>query len=253
LVFSRNTNTQTEPISNQNEISELKNELELLKQKQLDDAKVASAARNTVPSISNLISEWRNRTAFMVCAGSNAYTGQPFIQTATAYIHVHSSSDNITANTNRHALLDDYGNLMSRCDLAIPGNPNTITFYPSIDNLHPTPSIDAARIYLDKNDLFLSSLGRKKVCSAENVKVDIGDQVLILGYPSIGGASDITATEGIISSYNYPYYITSAKIDHGNSGGLAILVKNNCFLGLPTGSVVGSIESLGRILDAGAM
>jgi len=70
-----------------------------------------------------------------------------------------------------------------------------------------------------------------------------------LGYPGIGGNNDITATEGIISSYDGDYYITSAKIEHGNSGGIAILIKDNCFLGIPSYAEAGEIESMGRILD----
>jgi S1-C subfamily serine protease len=80
-------------------------------------------------------------------------------------------------------------------------------------------------------------------------RASVGDEVVILGYPSIGSAVDITATEGIISGYEDTYYITSAKVDHGNSGGAAILVKDNCYLGVPTYVVGGELESLARILD----
>nr|MDQ3014484.1 hypothetical protein [bacterium] len=60
---------------------------------------------------------------------------------------------------------------------------------------------------------------------------------------------DVTATEGIISGYEGNYYITSAKIEQGNSGGAAISLRDNCFLGIPTLTLVGKVESLGRILD----
>jgi hypothetical protein len=69
-----------------------------------------------------------------------------------------------------------------------------------------------------------------------------------LGYPSVGAREGITATDGIISGFDKPYYITSAKIERGNSGGAAIHVKNNCLLGLPTLVVAGQVESLARIL-----
>ena len=61
--------------------------------------------------------------------------------------------------------------------------------------------------------------------------------------------TDVTATEGIISGFDGDYYITSAKVEHGNSGGAAILVKESCELGIPTFVQTGSIESLARILD----
>ena len=87
--------------------------------------------------------------------------------------------------------------------------------------------------------------GSVKTCVKPPV---IGDGVVILGYPSVGSNISITATEGIISGLDDDYYITSAKIEQGNSGGAAISVKDNCLLGLPTLVVAGRIESLARIL-----
>lgn len=88
----------------------------------------------------------------------------------------------------------------------------------------------------------------------------IGDPLVILGYPSYGSGAgtfaslfsklEITATEGIVSGQDAGYYTTSAKIEHGNSGGLAIDTNNNCYLGIPTAAVAGEIESLGRILPS---
>ena len=87
-----------------------------------------------------------------------------------------------------------------------------------------------------------------EVCTG---KVNIGDKVIVLGYPAIGTQGGITATEGIISGLEGDYYVTSAKIDHGNSGGAAILLKDNCYLGIPTWVLnLGGFESLGRILKS---
>lgn len=81
----------------------------------------------------------------------------------------------------------------------------------------------------------------------------LGDPVAVFGYPAIGGDS-LTMTEGILSGTEYAqgvrYFKTSAKIDHGNSGGLA-LKRTGCLLGVPTFVRSGSLESLGRILDLG--
>src|SRR3990167_10464536 len=80
--------------------------------------------------------------------------------------------------------------------------------------------------------------------------VNIGDKLVILGYPTIGSQDTITATEGIIAGIEQNYYVTSAKIEHGNSGGAAILLKDNCWLGIPSYGEVGSAETLGRILKS---
>jgi S1-C subfamily serine protease len=84
-------------------------------------------------------------------------------------------------------------------------------------------------------------------------KPKIGDKVVILGYPGIGAQDSVTATEGIISGFDANYYTTSAKIEKGNSGGAAIDVERNCFLGLPTLVITGQIESLARILPVAGL
>lgn len=86
------------------------------------------------------------------------------------------------------------------------------------------------------------------ICKSANVKT--GDSVLILGYPGIGSDKDITATEGIVSGREGDYFVTSAKVERGNSGGAAILIKENCYLGIPTFVESGSLESIARIFDA---
>lgn len=81
---------------------------------------------------------------------------------------------------------------------------------------------------------------------------EIGAHISVLGYPSIGGAS-LTVTDGIISGletdqYGIRFAKISAKIDHGNSGGIAI-TDSGCSAGIPTFGEKGSFESIGRILD----
>lgn len=82
-------------------------------------------------------------------------------------------------------------------------------------------------------------------------KPQIGEDIVVLGFPAIGATQSITATNGIISGADPRYYVTSAKIEQGNSGGAAFWVKENCYIGIPTFALTGEIESLARILDIG--
>lgn len=233
--------------SQQDEINSLRKELDILKSKEANDTNSTSAQNS---NISSIVSEYRNRTAFLLCSGTNPYSGQTYSQTGTGYVYWFDHATTLGLLTNKHVVTDDYGNAVTGCEVIIPGDQNSI-FVSSADmKLHPDPTIDAARINIANPDAYLSSFAKKKVC---DVKINTGDQVVILGYPAIGSPTDITATEGIISGKDYPYYVSSAKIDHGNSGGLAILVKNDCYFGIPSGAAVGSIESLGRILDVNAI
>lgn len=194
-------------------------------------------------SKADLIKKWSKRVGFLTCYSQIGNDFVP-IQTASVYIH-RFISGGVRGMTNRHAVENAYGGVLSGCSLEIPG-----VYEDYSSQIIPHKTYDVAQIVLPESD-FTNALDRSdKVCYKENVVAELGDEVLILGYPGIGSNS-LTVTEGIISGVDYPYFTTSAKIDYGNSGGAAILVEGDCLLGIPTGSVVGEIESLGRILDLG--
>lgn len=76
----------------------------------------------------------------------------------------------------------------------------------------------------------------------------LGDAVKIYGYPVTSGGYNLTITDGIISSFSdVGYILTSAKIDNGNSGGLAIN-GDGCWLGIPSAVVSGNHQNLGVII-----
>ncbi len=89
--------------------------------------------------------------------------------------------------------------------------------------------------------------GKNPLCDSAK----IGDHLSILGYPAIGGET-LTVTEGIISGFEFQgetrFIKSSAKLDHGNSGGVAIK-DSGCMVGIPTFVQRGQLESMGRILD----
>jgi S1-C subfamily serine protease len=99
---------------------------------------------------------------------------------------------------------------------------------------------------LEELDLYGQDDSKTSICNSAS----IGDHLSVLGYPKIGGDT-LTATDGIISGFEFRdgirYIKTSAKIDQGNSGGVAIS-DTGCVYGIPT-YVQAQIESLGRILD----
>lgn len=102
-------------------------------------------------------------------------------------------------------------------------------------------------------------------------KVPTNVPVVILGYPVFGrtkssfldfeiSQNNLIVSNGVVSGYddsskqplgNLPYsnYFVSAKIDSGNSGGIALSKDKNglCILGIPTWLVLGNYETQGLI------
>ncbi len=76
----------------------------------------------------------------------------------------------------------------------------------------------------------------------------LGDSVKIYGYPVTSGGFNLTVTTGVISSFaDNGDILTSAQIDSGNSGGLAI-DQNGCWLGIPSAVLSGNYQNLGVII-----
>jgi zinc-ribbon domain len=125
------------------------------------------------------------------------------------------------------------------------------------DNYDPDTSEDVADFTLGStsssiplaaipviNDTSLTGIGSG--CST----VNNGDSVTIFGYPASGNYLNVseTVTQGTISGQTPgPVYKFEGAIDHGNSGGLAILDKSSCDLGIPTLGVSGLTAGTGYI------
>ncbi|MEK7136431.1 MAG: serine protease [Patescibacteria group bacterium] len=91
-----------------------------------------------------------------------------------------------------------------------------------------------------------------------DTSISTGSPVVIIGYPAYAQRSAITqiVTNGIISGYEGAEpslpdsnYFISAKVDSGNSGGIALSKGENglCVLGVPTWLTVGNYETQGLV------
>jgi putative serine protease PepD len=83
-----------------------------------------------------------------------------------------------------------------------------------------------------------------------NSNPTLGEAVRIFGYPAISaGGYNLTITDGIVSSLPEDgTIITSAEIDHGDSGGLAV-DENGCMIGIPSAVNSDGTGSLGIIMS----
>ena len=221
---------------------------------------------DTELSAADVAREWKDRVAEVVCVWTyEDRTGRVLNQKlkGSAILVNMSVYGGVTAVTNKHVIIDDRGNQAKFCVVGVYGKGSrtafnvTNTFHPGPDedygfiSLRATTSVEfdgVLQLVSSTDEGFFDNVtsDRLRVCTNEP---DLGDKVLILGYPTIGTNLGITATEGIVSGIEEDHYVTSAKIDYGNSGGAAILLKDNCYLGIPTYAInVGGFESLGRIL-----
>lgn len=187
--------------------------------------------------LAGVIARWNSYVYKLACT-FRAGTSAEEVAGGSAIVEVDGTGARFV--TNEH-VLEDGGDYPDSCVLLIPGTKTDILVDGEALAIETGRDVGYGTIHTPG----ISGIPPAQHCAG---KPEIGDGVVILGYPTIGGEESVTATEGIISGFDGKFYTTSAKIEKGNSGGAAIDVKRDCLLGLPTLVIAGRIESLARIL-----
>lgn len=203
-------------------------------------------------STADIVAEWQNRVAEVICffhEGTGVVSSQG--SGTLANLTDVDGSTMMVAITNRHVM--SYNNdTPYACSIAI--NEEGSRMVTNADAFLSGTLEDYGYINLNKASIVdedtWDSVVSKPMKNCLDSEVKMGDNIVILGYPAIGTNSGITVTQGIVSGIETDFYVTNAGIDHGNSGGAAILTKDDCYLGIPTWVESGSFESLGRILKS---
>jgi len=233
------------------EIEELKKEVKILKNKKPDvitkivTQQSSSDRQSTKFDIQSIVKKWHPLVVYIECV-FKYNNGDSQSQSGSGTLK--RSGDKVQATTNKHVLIGKNGRAPYQCSVSVPFDKTYINTeirarndvdYGSVDLINPSEYIKS---------LIMTQPAGIYSCGVDGSIAEIGTQIAILGYPGIGSETGITVTQGIISGYDGDYYITDAKIEHGNSGGAAVDVNKNCYLGIPTAVVSGTVESLGRIL-----
>ena len=248
------------------QISEAKKEISFLKNKneQLFGSLNKQNLSNSLFSGSSLVSTKGKHVVKVVCL--DAYNN---INQGSGVIVSKTPGNTTLVMTNQHVIPRTYTpDLTYPCLIAYSSSPTTsfTNFYYA----NPVYWADRASISTMRNydfgyleikqeidisgdevipiygtSLILADNQRPTICKVDELAA--GKDLIILGYASVGG-DYLTVKEGIISGFDGVYITTSAKIEQGDSGGGAFLADSGCLIGMPTFSISGKIESLGRIL-----
>jgi len=195
--------------------------------------------------ITSVISQWRPIIANVECQFKYSDTGRIYQTSSGSGIALKFENAPSAILTNKHVITDNNGYGADSCSVKLLDSSEKII---SFDTRKIIKDYDIGYIYItNPSDYFKNITSVFPSLCAQ--KPSLGDEIVVLGYPNIGSTSGLTATEGIISGFDGNYFVTSAKVEQGNSGGAVILLKNNCLLGIPTFVTLGKIESLARILD----
>jgi S1-C subfamily serine protease len=154
-------------------------------------------------------------------------------------------ADGRTVLTNLHVVRDD-----PRC----PGASLEVAVVEAIDE-RPVPSYRATVVSIDEDaDLAILSItplaGRNGSVQPIRLggKVNVGEEIFVVGFPAIGGAS-VSVAKGVVSGYTrqdgVSWIKTDASISGGSSGGAALNTRGE-LIGVPT---MASASEDGEIVD----
>jgi len=173
--------------------------------------------------------------------------------------------------TNSHVIPQDTEALLTGdygCLISVPnpfsGEPKELYWgdpivYSGISDEYDLAFIQIYDVFIDEEGLTYGEFPRNfaSILDEENMHdiicnisyPSLGDEIKIYGYPISSGGFNLTVTEGVISSFDENGFIlTSAKIDSGNSGGLAV-DERGCMLGVPVAVSEGVYENMGVIIS----
>lgn len=161
--------------------------------------------------------------------------------------------------TNYHVTQGMVGN---ECFVAVTSDfrkPPDQIYIARVTNRYDT-NIDYMWLYIEKildsagNPQELTSRSFPYIPACDSNIVQIGDPIIVLGYPSYGGKT-ITATDGIISGSIENHFKISAKVDSGNSGGPVLLddPQYECYVGIATYGLKGTTGYLSYIVKTRAV
>lgn len=229
----------------QEELTIAKQEIETLKAvggKRAEDV-LKSEPQSRLASV---VKEWRPRIASVECRWDGLF-GEEINRGSGLWL-----SSNNTVITSDHVVIEE-GIFIGppvkadSCSVKLPGGESATVKTEDISAWRGVEGAAAISIKNPTADMKRVVSSLNSVCRSQ---APAGERITVLGYPGIGVKGDVTVTEGIISGYEDNFYIVSAKIEQGASGGAAVLVDKNCYLGIPIFVRAGEVESLGRILDA---
>lgn len=223
-----------------------RNTQDKIDQNKISDLETKLALSDSSQNLALIIKDWKPLVAYIQCDFKlpNSYLR---VKTEGSGIIIKFDNTPIRVITNRHVVTGPPLYVSSGCSVKVLNSKKY--FLVPVSNIEVSASEhDWGILTINNPDKNLIALTKTflKLCEQ---KPALGDGVVVLGYPQIGSVSSVTATDGIIAGFDGDYFITSAKVEQGNSGGAAILSKNSCLFGIPTYASLGQVESLARILD----
>ncbi len=181
-----------------------------------------------------IINIWKPYTVRVTCITLDEYGNKKSYSDGSGLLS-RSSKGTPLVVTNKHVLFTKNKKLSDYCNVYFPTTKEVIKV--TSRDRTGSKTKDIANLIIKKpTDSVTNLLKNDKLISKDckNVKLDSSEKIAILGYPLGSNKSEVSVIKGTITNYEEYFYVSNATIVSGYSGGVAISLKDNCYLGIPT-------------------
>lgn len=141
-----------------------------------------------------------------------------------------------TIFTNKHVFSLPDGTATNYCDVYFPDSKEVVRVDKK-DRYISSKGYDKGSLVITQPSEYVSTLSKNTrftINDCIKANQDSTDDIVIMGYPMGKAKDDISYSSGKIVGYNDHFFISTATLANGYSGGVAVSLKDNCYLGIPT-------------------
>lgn len=185
--------------------------------------------------LEDVVKEWRPYTVRVTCITLYANGNKKSYSDGSGFL-AYDPARGPSVITNKHVFYAKDGVSNNYCDIYFPENKEVVKVEKK-DRFVSSKGYDRGTLVITQPSEYVSNIAKNPIAiskDCKNTKPDSTDDIVILGYPIGKPKDDISYAQGKIVGYQDKYFVSTATIVSGYSGGVAVSLKDNCYLGIPT-------------------
>lgn len=185
--------------------------------------------------LEDVVKEWRPHVVRVTCITLDSTGNKKSYSDGSGFL-AYDPARGPTVITNKHVFYVKDGISSDYCDIYFPESKEVVKVEKK-DRYVSSKGHDRGNLVITQPSEYVSNLAKNPIAisrDCKNAKPDSTDDIVIMGYPIGRPKYDISYSQGKIVGYQEKYFVSTATIVSGYSGGVAVSLKDNCYLGIPT-------------------
>lgn len=185
--------------------------------------------------LEDVVKKWRPYVVRVTCIMLNSQGEKSKYSDGSGFL-VNIPSKGPSILTNSHVFSASGKISTNYCDIQFPDNSEVLRVERK-DRYFSKEGYDKGILVISQPSEYVTNLidnAKRTLRDCIYTKPESTDDIVIFGYPKDKPKNDISVSQGKIVGYMGNFFITSATMVEGYSGGVAVSLKDNCYLGIPT-------------------